>query len=117
LQMLCFVESDDILPYPYMITCISPTYTWLLKHLVEDSPDKWFFGTIDKNGRFHLPIDTLETICITKEAVISAFDGLCWSIMDPDQEMLSYKIFVDKINSWEISIPEQLLRNDTDTPK
>jgi hypothetical protein len=27
LQVLCFVESDDILPCPYMITCISPTYT------------------------------------------------------------------------------------------
>jgi hypothetical protein len=117
LQVLCFIESDDILPYPYMITCINPAYTWLLRHLAENIPDKWFLATIDKKGRFHLPIDTLETIRITKKAFISSFNGFSWSIMDPDQESLSYNIFVDKVNSWEISIPQELLGNDTDIQK
>lgn len=116
-SVLCFVDRDDILPYPYRISCIHPKHTSLLGHLVDENPDKWFWWTIDRASRLHLPIDTLNTIRITKEAFISAFDELSWSVMDPDQEVLSYRTYVSKLNSGEISIPEELLRNDKHSKK
>jgi hypothetical protein len=112
LEILCFVDRDDILPYPYTITCIAPKHTSLLKHLVDTDPAHRFLGTIDKKSRLRLPIDTLEIIRITKEAFISTFDGFSWSVMDPEQEILSHKIFAEKLNSWEISVPEELLNAD-----
>jgi len=42
-KILCFIGSDDILPYPYVITCIQPKYTSLLGHLADQVPDKRFW--------------------------------------------------------------------------
>lgn len=108
-KTLCFIDIDRILPYPYTITCIHPQYTSLLGHLADQSPNKRFWWTIDINGRLHLPIDTLETIRITQEAFISAFDDFSWYITDPEEQMLSSRTFTEKLISGEISIPEELL--------
>ena len=42
-KVLCFIDDNQILPYPYIITCIHPKYTLLLAHLVDKNPDKWFW--------------------------------------------------------------------------
>lgn len=42
-NILCFVDRDDILPYPHRISCIHPKYTSLLGHLAGEDPDKWFW--------------------------------------------------------------------------
>jgi len=59
----------------------------------------------------------LETIRITQEAFISAFDDFSWYITDPEQQVLSSRIYSEKLISGEISIPEELLRHDTDRKK
>jgi len=108
-KVLCFVDIDDILPYPYRISCIHPKYTPLLGHLVDENSDKWFWSHIDIDSRLHLPIDTLEIIRITKGAFLSAFDDFSWSVIDPEQEVIAYKKYVSMLNSGEISVPEEII--------
>lgn len=109
LEVLCFVEKDSLLHYENCITCVHPDNTHLVRHLAQENPDKWFLATIDTNYRLHIPIDTLKTIRITKEALLSTWNGISWIVMDPKEELLSYQTYVDALNRWIVSVPEELL--------
>jgi hypothetical protein len=92
-NVLCFVDTDNILPYPYRITCIHPKYTSLLGHLVDEDSDKWFWWSIDMKSRLHLPIDRLKRIRIIKNVSLCVFDNFSLSLTALEQE----KLFCDKL--------------------
>ena len=99
LEILCFVEEDDLLKSPYSIHCFHPDNTPLLRHLLTDKPDKRFLATIDKTYRLHIPIETLKRIGITKEVRFMTHNGFSWSIVCPEQEQLSFKAYSDALSA------------------
>lgn len=117
-DVLCFFDDDfDILDYPHRITCIYPKHTPVLRYLVDENPDKWFWATIDDSYHLRLPIDTLQKIRIVEQVCISVIDNFSWSIMAVEQEKLFYDIYSHKLNTWEISVPKELLYDYKNTDR
>lgn len=117
-DILCFFDDDlNILNYPHRITCIHPKHTPTLRYLTSENPDKWFWGKIDEANRLCLPIDTLQKIRIVEQVCISVIDNFSWSIMAAEQEKKFYDIYSHKLNTWEISVPKELLDDDKNTDR
>jgi len=114
LEILCFVEEDDILQSPYAIHCFHPQNTEFLRGLLGETPADWFFATIDNTYRLHIPIDTLKRIGITTEVRFMTDDGFSWSIVCPKQEQLSFQAYFDALAAWTTSIPKDVPDHDKD---
>ena len=117
-DVLCFFDDDlTILNYSHRITCIHPKHSSILSYLAHENPKKWFWWKIDASNHLCLPIDTLQKIRIVKEVCISVIDNFSWSIMAAEQEKLFYDIYSHKLNTWEISVPKELLDGFKDSTK
>lgn len=81
----------------------------MLRYLLEQNPDKRFRWEIDDAYRLRLPIDSLHKIRIVREVCVSIIDNFSWSIMAVEQEKLFCDIYRNKLNTWEISVPKELL--------